>query len=142
MDNMISPSLIKIIYYVGAVLITIGSIVIMALGKGLYGLGALTIGNLLWRLFCEGWLLMFKIYETLISIDSKLKPQTSKNSKSKTKNEPDEEDSQPIISMISQSQTHSLEQSNDDQLFCYYCGASLNGKVKVCPECKKPLKFD
>lgn len=137
MDNMISPSLIKIIYYVGAVLITIGSIVIMALGKGLYGLGSITIGNLLWRLFCEGWLLMFKIYETLVSIDSKLKPQTSKNAK-----KPNDEDDQSIAPMLHKNLINSIETSNDDQLFCYYCGASLNGKVKVCPECKKSLKFD
>jgi len=83
-DVMIGGRLIRIIYYVGLVLIGLG-----ALGGALsalslmsmsfaYGLGMLIIlaigvvvGVLMWRLTCELWVLMFRIHDELVAIRQK-----------------------------------------------------------------------
>jgi hypothetical protein len=39
----------------------------------LTGIVLMTIGNLLWRLICERWVLFFKIYEIIESINKKVK---------------------------------------------------------------------
>jgi hypothetical protein len=44
-------------------------------GTGLFllGLGYLILGNLFWRIICEGIIIIFKIFEKLNQIESKLK---------------------------------------------------------------------
>ena len=39
----------------------------------LIGIGALTVGNLLWRVICEGCILLFSIHGILGSIEKNLK---------------------------------------------------------------------
>lgn len=83
-DVMIGGKLIRIIYYIGLVLIGLS-----ALGGALsalslmsmyfaYGLGMLiilvigvVIGVLVWRLTCELWVLMFRIHDELVAIRQK-----------------------------------------------------------------------
>ena len=71
--KMISIQIIKILYVVGAVAITIGGIVMLFVGDNLalLGIGVLIIGNLLWRVICEGWIIVFSIHDILSSIESK-----------------------------------------------------------------------
>lgn len=38
------------------------------------GIGAVTIGNLVWRVFCEFWVVLFNIHARLVSIDRGVNP--------------------------------------------------------------------
>ncbi len=81
-DKMLSVSLIKILYILGALGIIIFSIVIFIRGSQaryggsailLSGVAYLVLGNLLWRIFCEGIIIIFKIHEKLSEIERKMK---------------------------------------------------------------------
>jgi len=92
---LISPIVIKIIYVLGLLGLTIGGIVMIKMGLDvmslsaeklnifgievsyneqiLIGIGLIVFGNLLWRLLCEAWILLFGIHDTLGSIERHLK---------------------------------------------------------------------
>lgn len=90
--TLVSASIIKAIYVTGAVILTAGGGVLMAFPflaysvapesphaqpvlAGLYlvaGAAIASVGNLLWRLMCEGWILLFSIHEMLASIERKM----------------------------------------------------------------------
>ena len=78
---MIAPILIKIIYVLGMIGVTVAGIVMIIQGMEsrrqeelvYIGLLYIVIGNLVWRLICEGWILMFKMHDTLVSIDKLLR---------------------------------------------------------------------
>jgi hypothetical protein len=89
-DEMITKSAIKIIYILGAIGITlIGLFIIVAsgfllpitgLGKNAWGAlvcGVIFIlfGNLFWRVACEACIVIFKIHDSVVSIDNKFKRQ-------------------------------------------------------------------
>jgi len=80
--KLISGTLIKILYVIGIIVITIGGILMIAEGshmryggEGLIlgGLALLILGNLLWRIICEGWIVIFSMHEGIISILNELK---------------------------------------------------------------------
>ncbi|MCK5739621.1 DUF4282 domain-containing protein [bacterium] len=73
--KMVSTSIIKLLYILGLLALTIGGGVGIFSGDegSIIGLLALTIGNLLWRLICEGWILLFSIHENLASIEGQVK---------------------------------------------------------------------
>jgi hypothetical protein len=90
--KMVSPSIIKFVYFLGFLAITIGGILVMVGGPiigGLmnenYGNGAgvvvgiagglavIIVGNLIWRVVCEAWILAFSIHEILGSAEKALK---------------------------------------------------------------------
>lgn len=70
--KMISVELIKAVYLLGALAIAGAGFV--AIVRGQLGAGLLVIigGNVLWRLLCEGGILLFSIHELLASIERKL----------------------------------------------------------------------
>jgi len=83
-DVMIGGRLIRIIYYVGLVAIGLGTLggALAALSAMSYSFGtglgmligvvvALVLGVLFWRLTCELWVLMFRIYDALVAIRDK-----------------------------------------------------------------------
>jgi len=89
-EELITPQAITIVYIIGAILITLGSLVFMGIGivmpqygsysssntfSGgfliLFGLIYLIFGNLFWRMLCEFLIVIFKINDTLVSIKSK-----------------------------------------------------------------------
>jgi hypothetical protein len=77
----VTPQLIKVVYIVGALFITAAGIlsivspdtleeyeagpIVIRLG----GIAVLLIGNLVWRMMCEGAILLFSLHELLVSID-------------------------------------------------------------------------
>ena len=76
--TMISTTLIKIIYVLGMIGLTICGIVIIKQANGsiiilLRGIAVIVFSNLLWRLICEWWILLFSIYDILGSIEKELK---------------------------------------------------------------------
>lgn len=72
--KMVSTVLIKFIYILGMVILTISGIVVFFRGGEniLLGLGIIIIGNLLWRVTCEGWVILFNIHDILGSIEKNL----------------------------------------------------------------------
>jgi len=81
-QKMISGILIKILYVIGIIAITIGGILMIAKGSDmryggggiiLGGLALIILGNLLWRIICEGWIVIFSMHEGIVSILKELK---------------------------------------------------------------------
>jgi hypothetical protein len=71
--SMVSPVLIKVIYFLGFLSLTVSGVVMMTRNQPLEGLSALVFGNLLWRITCEGIIIIFRIHESLVSIEEKQK---------------------------------------------------------------------
>ena len=79
--TMITPTIIKVLYVLGIIALIIVGIVMIVEGANSYygsnnevliGFGIIILGNLLWRIICEGIILMFSIHERLGSIDKKI----------------------------------------------------------------------
>jgi len=84
--TMIGHTFIKVIYILGMIGITIGSIIFMVMGSVgsvyifglgwisvLSGLGMLIFGNLFWRIACEIWILFFSMHNMLGNIEENFK---------------------------------------------------------------------
>jgi len=69
---LITPTIITIVYVIGAVLITIGALGAMAAGGSggvVTGLLVLFFGNLYWRVILEFVVVLFRMNDALQSID-------------------------------------------------------------------------
>ena len=77
-DRMITPTIIKIVFWIGLVLsILVGLILLIAGGSSgarLVGLIYLLIGPLLWRIYCEILIVIFKMHESLVAIERNTAP--------------------------------------------------------------------
>jgi hypothetical protein len=127
----ITTTFMKLIYVIGAIIITLGSLVLMvgfsvpslyyglSLGSGgiLVGLVVLIFGNLGWRLLCEAIIVVFTIHERLVSIDSKLGAE----------NKPAPPKTQPLQSQPLPTQPEGK--------FCNNCGAKISSGTKFCSNC-------
>ncbi len=83
--KMITPQFIQVIYIIGAALITFGGIGMMFNGQrdsgygsnpfSGFGVGLIVIaaGNLFWRIWCEFIIVIFRVNQSLKSIDEKTK---------------------------------------------------------------------
>lgn len=84
--KFISTKLIMIIYALGAIYITVNGIstifkkrdIFFGISYGIsarvfLGLGILVLGNLVWRVICEGAIVLFGIHDSLTSIEEELK---------------------------------------------------------------------
>lgn len=81
--ELVTPQLIKVVYFVGACFITAAGVLsIMSPDRlaeyeggsiltRLGGIAVLLIGNLVWRMMCEGAILLFSLHELLVSIDTR-----------------------------------------------------------------------
>lgn len=76
---MITPFYIKTIYLLGAVILILvgiyGMIAVSETIVRLFGLLLCTIGNIIWRVFCEWAIVFFKMHDLLRSIDNNTKHQ-------------------------------------------------------------------
>lgn len=77
--TMVSRTLIQFIYILGALGLSIYGIILIAKAAnsnsvelGATGLGILLLGNLIWRIICEAWILLFNIHDVLVSIERKI----------------------------------------------------------------------
>jgi hypothetical protein len=73
--EMVSMSILKIVYALGMVALTVVGIAMFFTGSNtnlMIGLALIFIGNLVWRIICEGIILLFSIHELLSSINSKI----------------------------------------------------------------------
>ena len=72
-DKMISGTLIKILYWLGVIgIIITGALMFQDDDTILLGIGLIIVGNLIWRIVCEGIIIIFKIFEKLNLIENKL----------------------------------------------------------------------
>ena len=71
-DKMVSGRLIKILYILGLISITISGFTMFRYSGFLLGLVMIVIGNLFWRIMCEAIIIVFKIFEKLNQIEHKL----------------------------------------------------------------------
>ena len=72
-DKMVSGSLIKILYILGLLSITIsGFLMFQNSDLIFFGIIIIVLGNLLWRIICEGIIIIFKIFEKLNQIEKKV----------------------------------------------------------------------
>ena len=73
--EIISTFLIKLIYILGFIVMTIGGITAIIVGgqRTLMGFGALIMENLLWRILCEGRILAFSVHDIFVSVNKTLK---------------------------------------------------------------------
>ena len=73
--RFITPTFIMVIYILGALVATIGSILLMVSGVGgtgiavILGIIMLIFGNLAWRILCEYWIVQFRIYEEIAALN-------------------------------------------------------------------------
>ena len=86
-QKCITSPFVKAIYFLGFLALTAGGIGLagwaamrlyeasIPRGLGWYyvagGIGILLVGNLVWRVFCEIWIVLFNIHERLVSLDQK-----------------------------------------------------------------------
>jgi hypothetical protein len=82
-DRMITPGFVKAVYFIGFLAITIAGIALavwagMQLNDAIisrslgwryvaYGVGLLVVGNIVWRVFCELWVVLFGIHSELVN---------------------------------------------------------------------------
>ena len=84
-NKMITTSFVKVIYFLGFIALTAAGLALTTwAGLGLYqanisrqlgwryvaiGAGTVIVGNLVWRVVCELWIVLFNIHTRLASID-------------------------------------------------------------------------
>jgi Domain of unknown function (DUF4282) len=83
-DRMITPTFVKVIYFIGFVALTIAGVG-LAVWAGMQlndatisrslgwryvamGVAAVVVGNIVWRVFCELWVVLFGIHAELTSV--------------------------------------------------------------------------
>ena len=83
-DRMITPAFVKVIYFLGFVALTAAGVgfavwagmrlndatIARSLGWRYVaiGVGAVVVGNIVWRVFCELWVVLFGIHAELTSV--------------------------------------------------------------------------
>ncbi|MCK4808119.1 MAG: DUF4282 domain-containing protein [Candidatus Aenigmarchaeota archaeon] len=68
--KLITSPLIKILYILNVIIITLSGIGLMFTDEILLGLAVIIFGNLWWRLMCEFVIVIFRIHDTLVDISS------------------------------------------------------------------------
>jgi uncharacterized protein DUF4282 len=83
-ERMITTSFVKVVYFLGFLAITAGGVA-LAVWAGMQlndaridrvlgwryvaaGVGLVVIGNILWRVVCELWVVLFEIHAELVSV--------------------------------------------------------------------------
>lgn len=83
-ERMITTSFVRMVYFLGFLAITAGGVA-LAVWAGMQlndaridrvlgwryvaaGVGAVVIGNIVWRVFCELWMVLFEIHAELVSV--------------------------------------------------------------------------
>jgi Domain of unknown function (DUF4282) len=83
-ERMITPAFVKIVYFLGFIVLTAGGLGLagwagMQLNDATIdrslgwryvaaGVGAVVLGNIVWRIFCELWVVLFGMHAELISV--------------------------------------------------------------------------
>ncbi len=78
-DKMITPSFIKIIFWLGAGLSVLSGLAMLTQGgfAVIMGLGTIVLGPIVTRIYCELLIVIFKIYDNLVEINSKVEKKST-----------------------------------------------------------------
>lgn len=71
--KLISLTFIQIIYFLGLVGITIFGFILIVDGNSFeftIGIGILTLGNVIWRVMCEGLIIIFRLASSVSKIET------------------------------------------------------------------------
>lgn len=89
-DKLIATGLIKVFYWIGVILIALGTLIAMFSGFGqgfMQGIGTLIIapiggliGIIFWRFLCEVYIVIFGMYDRLGNIQDTLGAKTNNGS--------------------------------------------------------------
>lgn len=80
-EKFLTPSLVRVIYGIGIIVLTIGGLVVLSQVLGRNGGGIVTVipitlsylaSIIFWRVICEGIMLSFRIYDRLTEIRDRL----------------------------------------------------------------------
>ena len=83
-ERMVTTTFVKVVYFLGFLAITAGGVA-LAVWAGMQlndaridrvlgwryvaaGVGLVVIGNIVWRVFCELWVVLFEIHTELVSV--------------------------------------------------------------------------
>jgi hypothetical protein len=83
-EKMVTTTFVKVVYFLGFLAITAGGVA-LAVWAGMQlndaqidrvlgwryvaaGVGLVVIGNIVWRVFCELWVVLFEIHAELVSV--------------------------------------------------------------------------
>lgn len=72
-DRLITPTIIKIVYWLGIAAVVIAGIVAIASGEFFAGLLTIILGPIAVRVYCELLILLFRIHDSLIEVRDLLK---------------------------------------------------------------------
>lgn len=72
--KMVSSLLIKLIYIIGLISITVYGFYLVFNEQLVNGLLTLILGNIIWRVTCEGIIIIFSIHDRLASIERRNDP--------------------------------------------------------------------
>jgi hypothetical protein len=81
-EKFITTGFIMVVYILGAIALTVISILLIAGSPNIFGVSSLGIilgviflilGNLFWRILCEYWIVQFRIFTELVEINKTLK---------------------------------------------------------------------
>ena len=83
-ERMITPGFVKVVYFLGFIALTAAGVA-LAVWAGMqlndatidrllgwryvaFGVALVVVGNVVWRVFCELWVVLFGIHEELVSV--------------------------------------------------------------------------
>lgn len=83
-ERMITTTFVKVVYFLGFIALTAAGVA-LAVWAGMqlndatiarsmgwryvaFGLALVTIGNIVWRVFCEFWVVLFKVHSELVAV--------------------------------------------------------------------------
>jgi len=80
-DKMLTPTIIKILFWIGLVFVGLTGLVFIISGLNTYaggfitlsGIGILVVGPIFVKVYCELLIVMFKMHETLVEIRDELR---------------------------------------------------------------------
>ena len=138
--TLISTAWIKVVYAVGAIVITIASLGTLVAGSRqfggagvLIGLVSLVAGNILWRMICEAAILFFSMHEQLVTLAQLASGRTRVPSGESSTG------AMPVVGSVSTPHTPTAT-SDGATVECRWCGERTSAIGKSCRFCGRPLQ--
>jgi hypothetical protein len=76
-DKMVTPVIIRILYFLGLIGVLVATVVSLFQGSILAAIGILVFGAIMVRVYSELLILLFRIHDNLVSINQQMKDRNS-----------------------------------------------------------------
>ncbi|MGJ7571990.1 DUF4282 domain-containing protein [Variovorax sp. RB2P76] len=76
-DKMVTPIIIRILYFLGLIGVLVMTVVSLFQGRILMAIGVLVFGAIMVRVYSELLILLFRIHDNLVSINQQMKDRNS-----------------------------------------------------------------